>query len=104
MGRILFLLWNDDCGFAANTVEWLFMLVVLVVGLLTGLVAMRQALISELAETANALLALDQSFEPPPQTNCESSTAGSSASDTTNTVSFSSVRAGTAPTNQNLCD
>jgi len=58
---------------------------------ITGMVALRQAVISELTETAQALLALNQSFSFSGQTNCESSTGGSSASDTTNTIGEGSV-------------
>jgi D-alanyl-lipoteichoic acid acyltransferase DltB (MBOAT superfamily) len=102
--RQMLKLWNDDCGFSANTVEWLFMIVILVIGLVTGWVAVRQALLSELIETAQAILALNQSFSFSGQSNCESSTAGSSGSDTTNTISDVSVGASTAAINQNPCD
>ena len=55
--RQMLKLWNDDCGFAANTVEWLFMVTIMIIGLVTGFVAVRQALLSELIETAQAILA-----------------------------------------------
>ncbi len=102
--RQMLKLWNDDCGFAANSIEWLFMITILVIGLITGWVAMRQAILSELVETAQAILALNQSFSFSGQSNCESSTAGSSASDTTNTITNASVAASTAAINQNPCD
>src|SRR5262245_26586125 len=102
--RQMLKLWNDDGGFSANTVEWLFMITILVIGLITGWVAVRQALLSELIETAQAILALNQSFSFSGQSNCESSTAGSSGSDTTNTISDVSVSASTANINQNPCD
>jgi len=102
--RQMLKLWNDDCGFSANTVEWLFMIAILVIGLITGWVAVRQALLSELTETAQAILALNQSFSFSGQSNCESSTAGSSASDTTNTITEASTNASTATINQNPCD
>jgi hypothetical protein len=102
--RQMLKLWNDDCGFAANTVEWLFMVTIMIIGLVTGFVAVRQALLSELIETAQAILALNQSFSFSGQSNCESSTAGSSASDTTNTINDFSVNASTAHINQNPCD
>ena len=97
-------LWNDDCGAAQLTSEWLFLFAILVLGSVTGLVAVRQALISELVESAQALLALNQSFSFSGQTNCESSTAGSSASDTTNTIAEGSVAASTAAISQSPCD
>jgi hypothetical protein len=76
----------------------------MIIGLVTGFVAVRQALLSELIETAQAILALNQSFSFSGQSNCESSTAGSSASDTTNTINDFSVNASTASINQNPCD
>jgi len=97
-------LWNDDCGSGLLTGEWLFLFAILVLGLISGLVAVRQALISELVETAQAILALNQSYSFSGQTNCESSTAGSSASDTTSTILEGSVNASTATINQSPCD
>jgi hypothetical protein len=97
-------LWNDDCGSSLVTAEILFLFAILVLGVITGLVALRQALISELTETAQALLALNQSFSFSGQSNCESSTAGSSASDTTNTIGEGSVAASTASISQTPCD
>jgi Flp pilus assembly pilin Flp len=103
MCKLLRELWNDDCG-ALIATEWVFLATILVLGIITGLVAVRQALISELTEFAQALLALDQSFSFSSQTNCQSSTAGSSGSDTTNTINEGSVAASTASINQNPCD
>jgi hypothetical protein len=97
-------LWNDDCGFAGNTIEWLFMIVILIIGLIAGWVAVRQALLSELVETGQAFLALNQSFSFSGQSNCEAITAGSSASDTTNTIFNGSTLASSASINQTPCD
>ena len=97
-------LWNDDCGAGHITAEWILLFTILVLGIITGLVAVRQAVISELTETAQAILALNQSFSFSGQTNCESSTAGSSGSDTTNTIIEGSVAASTASINQAPCD
>ena len=97
-------LWNDDGGSGLMAAEWLFFFTIVVLGSITGLVAVRQALISELTETAQALLALNQSFSFSGQSNCESSTAGSSASDTTNTIGEGSVAASTAAISQTPCD
>jgi hypothetical protein len=97
-------LWNDDGGFAGNTIEWLFMITILIIGLITGWVAIRQAILSELIETAQSLMALNQSFAFTGQSNCEAITAGSSASDTTNTIFNGSVFPSTAFVNQTPCD
>jgi len=97
-------LWNDDCGTGLLAAEFVLIFAILVLGIITGLVAVRQALISELTETAQALLAINQSFSFSGQSNCESSTAGSSASDTTNTIAEGSVGASTASISQSPCD
>jgi hypothetical protein len=101
--RQMLKLWNDDCG-ALIATEWVFVVTILILGIITGLVAVRQAVISELTETAQAILALNQSFSFSGQSNCESSTAGSSGSDTTNTIIEGSVAASTASINQAPCD
>jgi len=102
--RQMLKLWNDDCGSGLLTGEWLFLFAILVLGTISGIVAVRQALISELVETAQALLALNQSYSFSGQTNCEASTAGSSASDTTNTIAEGSVSASVANISQSPCD
>jgi hypothetical protein len=83
-------LWNDDNGSGLLTAEWLFIFAILVLGIIAGLVAVRQAILSELVESAQALLAINQSFSFSGQSNCEAITAGSSAVD----VSFFTIRNG----------
>jgi Flp pilus assembly pilin Flp len=61
MRKLLFRLWSDDCG-ALIATEWVFVATIMVLGLITGLVAVRQAILSELTEFANALTTLDQSY------------------------------------------
>jgi hypothetical protein len=97
-------LWNDDAGSGLITGEILFLFTILILGIIAGLVAVRQAIISELTESAQALLALDQSYSFSGQSNCEAITLGSSASDTTNTIGEGSVGGSTAVINQVPCD
>jgi Flp pilus assembly pilin Flp len=61
MRKLMLRLWNDDCG-ALIATEWVFLATILVLGSITGLVAIRQAVISQFAELANAVMALDQSY------------------------------------------
>src|SRR4051794_37350159 len=49
MSQLMLKLWNDDCG-ALIATEWVFVATILVLGAITGLVAVRQAAISELTE------------------------------------------------------
>ena len=55
-------------------------------------------------ESAQALLAINQSFSFSGQSNCEAITAGSSASDTTETINNFGVGASTAFIAQTPCD
>jgi Flp pilus assembly pilin Flp len=103
MRQMLSKLWNDDCG-ALIATEWVFFVTILVLGIITGLIAVRQGIKSELTEVAQAIMALNQSYSFSGEVNCESSTGGSSATDTTNTISETSVAASTALVNQNPCD
>jgi hypothetical protein len=98
-------LWSDDCGSTLVTSEILFIFAILVLGVIAGFVALRQAIISELTESAQALLALNQSFSFSGQSNCEAITFGSSASDTSNTINEFSVSAFNGGIiNQTPCD
>jgi hypothetical protein len=104
MSRLLARFWADDCG-AVLSSELLFLFTMLVVGTVSGLTAMRQALVSELVESANALMALNQSYSFSGVTiSGVASTAGSSASDQSNTISMGSAAASTAAISQTPCD
>ena len=61
MRQLLCRVWNDDAG-ALLAVEWVFVATILVIGSITGLVAVRQAIIAELEEFAEAVLALCTSW------------------------------------------
>lgn len=58
-------------------VEWVFVASILVLGAVTALVAMRNALNSQLSDFAGAILSLDPQYEVRGVHNRESSTAGS---------------------------
>ena len=105
MQKMLRRLWADDCG-ALIATEWVFVATILVLGIITGLVAVRQALISELTEFANAVMALNQSFSFSGQSNCQSSTAGSQAIDSTSDVinEASTAAASASIITQSPCD
>src|SRR5262249_42617914 len=97
-------LWNDDCGIIVK-VELIFVITILVIGCLTSLVALRQAVISEAVETANAIMSLNQSFSFSGQSTCESSTAGSAASDSScGRITEGSTAAVACPVDQSPCD
>jgi hypothetical protein len=76
MSSYILRLWNDDAG-ALIAVEWVFVATILTLGSITGLVAVRQAVIAELHDCANAILALNCSYSYSGQSNCCASTSGS---------------------------
>ena len=52
--------WREDEG--VLTFEWILLITVLVIGIVGGLSAVRDALISELGDVAEAMISLDQSY------------------------------------------
>ena len=54
-------LWTNDRA-ALLSAEWVFMATILVIGVTVGLVSVRDAVDTELGETANAITHLDQSY------------------------------------------
>src|SRR5262245_33409609 len=85
MRQLMLKLWKDDCG-ALIATEWVFVATILVLGSITGLVAVRQAVITELTDVANAILSLQQTYSISGQSNCESSTTGSVFLDSTQEI------------------
>jgi hypothetical protein len=83
--RQLMNVWNDDGG-ALIATEWVFVATILVLGSITGLVMVRQAVLAELQDMAQAIMSLDQSYSFSSQSNSESSTAGSAYFDHTETI------------------
>lgn len=80
MIRLLQKLWADDGG-ALIATEFLFVATILVLGLVAGLVSMRNAVNTELAELGNAVLALNQSYYFGGQWGCCVYSRGSAAWD-----------------------
>ena len=78
MRKLLATCWKDDCG-ALISMEFLFVATILVIGVVVGLTAVRNAVNAELTELANAILALNQGFTISGQSGCAASTEGSQA-------------------------
>jgi len=74
-------LWNDDAG-ALIASEFLFVATILVIGIIVGLSSVRVAVVAELAEFANAILALSQGYSLSGIIGCCAETDGSQAIDT----------------------
>ena len=60
MKNLLNRVWQEDEG--VLTFEWILLITVLVIGVVGGLSAVRDAVISELGDVAEAVIALDQSY------------------------------------------
>ena len=103
MRQLMLRMWQDDSG-ALIATEWVFVATILVLGAITGLVAVRQAVIAELHDVANALLALNQSYSFSGQSNCESSTAGSSFKDVGDSIVVKSTAATPGGFDNRACD
>ncbi len=71
-------LWSDDQG-ALLTMEYLFMAVILVIGIIVGMAAIRAAINIEATEVANAILALSPGYTISGQSGVGASTDGSQA-------------------------
>jgi Flp pilus assembly pilin Flp len=63
-------LWSDDEG-ALIATEWIFFVTIVVIGLITGLVYVRNAVTSELSEIGQAIVALSQSYSFQGLTGCK---------------------------------
>ena len=74
-------LWNDDAG-ALIAIEFLFVATILIIGIIVGLSAVREAVKAELTELGNAILALSQGYIIGGNVGCCASTDGSQAIDT----------------------
>ena len=53
-------MWTEDDGVLAF--EWILLVTLLVIGIVGGVAAVRDAIIDELGDVAQAMLALDQSY------------------------------------------
>jgi hypothetical protein len=78
-------LWDDDGG-QLIAMELLFISAILILGLIVGFTGLRNAIVVELTELGNAILALNLSFSFSGLTGCCSSVAGSQAIDIPGTL------------------
>ena len=56
------LLWNDQQGFIVS-IELILLSTILIIGLITGMTALRDAVVSELSDVGGAIQDLNQSYE-----------------------------------------
>ena len=87
--------WREDEG--VLTFEWILLITVLVIGIVGGLSAVRDALITELGDVAEAMISLDQSYtilNPWEVTTPDCLPDGASNSDYTDAAGLSQSRLG----------
>ena len=60
MKRVLSRIWREEEG--VLTFEWILLITVLVIGVVGGLSAVRDAVITELGDVVEAVISLDQSY------------------------------------------
>lgn len=75
-------LWNDEAGFIAST-ELVLIATILVLGMITGLHTVRNSVVQELGDVAQAIGNVNQSYDYAGATGHSSSTAGSNYGDNT---------------------
>lgn len=75
-------LWRDDRGFVIS-IELILISTIAVIGLITGLTAVRDAVVSELSDVAGAVQDMNQSYSFNGATGHSGSTAGSDFQDRT---------------------
>jgi Flp pilus assembly pilin Flp len=81
MKQVFARLWRDDDG-ALIAIEFLFVATILIIGIIVGLAGLRDAVVVELTELGNAILALNQGFQFSGLSGCCAQTEGSQAIDT----------------------
>ncbi len=72
--------WQDEAGFVIST-ELIFVATIVVIGMVTGLTTVRDQVSLELADVADAVSELDQSFSYAAVTATVGSVAGSTFND-----------------------
>lgn len=60
--KVINRLWNDQEGFIVS-IELILLSTILVIGLITGMTALRDAVVSELSDVGGAIQDLNQSYE-----------------------------------------
>ncbi len=81
MSKLLRRLWQDDAG-AIIAAEYLFLAVILVIGIIVGFASIRDAVNTEFAELSNGFLALSQGYVLSGQSACCAAVDGSQVIDT----------------------
>ncbi len=101
MNKCLARLWSEEDGVLAF--EWVLLVSLLVIGIVSGVAGARDAIIDELGDVAQAMLALDQSFTitfPLEVIVHASTTSSSSDSSFTDAAQYQDCTRNTVPAGQ----
>ncbi|MEX0704131.1 MAG: hypothetical protein WD069_18675 [Planctomycetales bacterium] len=82
-------LWNDECG-AVTTIELLIYGTIGGLGIIVGVANLRDAVVAEFTELANAILHLNQGYSVGALANVHHASAGMSADDTSGFINLRS--------------
>ena len=91
--KMLNRVWNDEAGFVVST-ELILIATILVIGMLVGLVSVRDQVVQELADVAEAVSDLDQSYSFTGTTGHTAHTAGSDFEDLTDNCDLAGGQVG----------
>jgi len=94
-------LWNDEVG-AVVSAELVLVLTILVIGMITGLASLRDAVVTELADVGGAIGSVNQSYSYGNVTAHSSVTAGSRFEDAPDFCDNTGTSAG-SPGQQTRC-
>jgi len=92
-------LWNDEVG-AVVSAELVLVLTILVIGMITGLASLRDAVITELADVGGAIASVNQSYSYAGVTAHSSTTGGSAFVDL---IDFCDLTTAANPGQQTRC-
>ncbi len=81
--KLMLRLWSDEAGFVISS-ELILIAALVVIGLLTGLATVRDQVVQELGDTADAISELQQEYQWSGTTGHTSSVAGSLFNDVAN--------------------
>ena len=101
MKLVLSRMWKEEDG--VLSFEWVLLVTLLTIGIVSGISAARDAIIDELGDVAQAMLALDQSYTIDFPLNVDVHTVdGTSASDSsfTDALTYTDCTRTNAPTGQ----
>jgi Flp pilus assembly pilin Flp len=105
MKKVLARVWKEEDG--VLSFEWVLLVTLLTIGIVSGLSAARDAIIDELGDVAQAMLALDQSYTISFPLDIDVHTSdSSSASDSsfTDALIYVDCERTTAPAGQTILD